>query len=236
MKTTEFRKLIREEIRKVLKEAEETLDPNATYTIQIGTTRGEYDPYKVKKVSGNPLTVAKAIEKKAIQDLSGTDAPADEIVTLLKIDNDTYMVTTTEEDVTVVGSPKSKKYGAFWSDPMSDASEDLFNEMENDAQEISGQPQISKQNVKVGDIVFAKIKGVGTFRRKVAEIYPDKNAMITSLKKLKLSKSKYDTSIKMFNTYNRNYVSGPIARAEYVNGPDYDSYIELFDTAILVKK
>lgn len=137
MKTSEFRKLIREEIRKVLKEAEESLDPNATYTIQIGTSRGEYDPMGLKKVSGNPLTVAKAIKKKALSDLEGTDAPLD-IIDAFKIDNDTYMVVTSEEDVVIVGSPKSTKYGAFWSDPSSKASEKLFNKMEDNAQEISG--------------------------------------------------------------------------------------------------
>ena len=132
MKIQEFRKLIREEVRKVLKEANEPLDPNATYMIQIGTSGGEYDPMELKKVSGNPLTVAKAVKKKALIDLKGTDAPMD-MIDAFKLDNDTYMVVTSEEDVTIVGSPKSKKYGAFWIDPTSDESEELYYEMEDNA-------------------------------------------------------------------------------------------------------
>lgn len=132
MKTQEFRKLIREEIRKVLKEAEESLDPNATYVIQIGTSYGEYEPYEVKKVSGNPLMVAKAVKKKALSDLEGTDGPID-MIDAFKLDNDTYMIVTSEEDVTIVGRPKSKKYGAFWLDPTSEESEELYYEMEDNA-------------------------------------------------------------------------------------------------------
>jgi hypothetical protein len=116
----------------LLKEANEPLDPNATYVIQIGTSYEEYDPYEVKKVSGNPLTVAKAVKKKALSDLEDTDAPTD-MIAAFKLDNDTYMVVTSEEDVTIVGSPKSKKYGAFWIDPTSDESEELYYEMEDDA-------------------------------------------------------------------------------------------------------
>jgi hypothetical protein len=132
MKASEFRKLIREEVRKVLKEVDTPLDPNATYVIQIGTSRGEYDPSQVRKVSGNPLMVAKAVKKKALSDLEGTDAPMD-MIDAFKLDNDTYMVVTSEEDVTIVGSPKSKKYGAFWIDPTSDESEELYYEMEDNA-------------------------------------------------------------------------------------------------------
>lgn len=132
MKASQFRKLIREEVRKVLKEVDASLDPNATYMIQIGTSYGEYEPYEVKKVSGNPLMVAKAVKKKALSDLEGTDAPMD-MIDAFKLDNDTYMVVTSEEDVTIVGSPKSKKYGAFWIDPTSDESEELYYEMEDNA-------------------------------------------------------------------------------------------------------
>jgi hypothetical protein len=131
MKATEFRKLIREEIRKVLKEANAPLDPNSTYTIQISTSNGEYDPYDVEKVSGDPLTVAKSIKKEAYDNLEGTDAPVDEIVIAAKLDQDTYIVFTTEEDVVIVGRPRSKKYGAFWLDPKSKASEKMFNKMED---------------------------------------------------------------------------------------------------------
>lgn len=131
MKISEFRKLIREEIKKVLKEAGEPLDPNATYMIQVGTSE-DYDPYEVKKVTGNPMTVAKAIKQKTLRALKGTDAPLD-MIEAFKLDNDTYMVVTSDEDVTIVGSPKSKKYGAFWTDPTSEEAEELFYEMQDNA-------------------------------------------------------------------------------------------------------
>ena len=57
MNKQEFRKLIREEIRKVMNEAEELLDPNSTYRVDISISRGEYDPYDVVKVAGEPLEV-----------------------------------------------------------------------------------------------------------------------------------------------------------------------------------
>ena len=109
MKILEFRRLIREEVRKVIKEAK--LDPNATYKIDVGASRGEFDPSDLKKVSGEPLMVAKAVKKEAIADNDGDD----EFAMALKLDNDTYYIMTGEESVTIVGKPKSKKYGAFWS-------------------------------------------------------------------------------------------------------------------------
>lgn len=109
MKISEFRKLIREEVRKVVNEAK--LDPNATYKIDVGVSRGEFDPSDLKKISGEPLMVAKAVKKKAIADMDGDD----EFVSAYKLDNDTYYILTGEESVTIVGKPKSKKYGAFWS-------------------------------------------------------------------------------------------------------------------------
>jgi len=109
MKISEFRKLIREEVRKVIKEVE--LDPNATYKVDVGASRGEFDPSDLKKVSGEPLMVAKAVKKKAIADNDGDD----EFAMALKLDEDTYYIMTGEESVTIVGKPKSKKYGAFWS-------------------------------------------------------------------------------------------------------------------------
>ena len=109
MKISEFRKLIREEVRKVIKEVK--LDPNATYKIDVGVSRGEFDPSDLKKVSGEPLMVAKAVKKRAIADNDGDD----EFAMGYKLDNDTYYIMTGEESVTIVGKPKSKKYGAFWS-------------------------------------------------------------------------------------------------------------------------
>jgi hypothetical protein len=112
MKISEFRKLIREEVRKVVNEAK--LDPNATYKIDVGVSRGEFDPSDLKKVSGEPLMVAKAVKKRAIADMDGS-AFDEEFVSGYKLDNDTYYILTGEESVTVVGKPKSRKYGAFWS-------------------------------------------------------------------------------------------------------------------------
>lgn len=125
MKITEFRKLIREEVRKVIKEAK--LDPNATYKIDVGASRGEFDPSDLKKVSGEPLMVAKAVKKRAIAD-------NDEFAMALKLDNDTYYIMTGEESVTIVGKPKSKKYGAFWSLLSTDenAAAEMFDVMEED--------------------------------------------------------------------------------------------------------
>ena len=48
MKITEFRKLIREEVRKVIKEVK--LDPNATYKVDVGASRGEFDPSDLNTV------------------------------------------------------------------------------------------------------------------------------------------------------------------------------------------
>ena len=128
MKITEFRKLIREEVRRVIKEAK--LDPNATYKIDVGVSRGEFDPSDLKKVSGEPLMVAKAVKKRAIADNDGDD----EFAMALKLDNDTYYIMTGEESVTIVGKPKSKKYGAFWSLLSTDenAAAEMFDAMEED--------------------------------------------------------------------------------------------------------
>ena len=128
MKITEFRKLIREEVRRVIKEAK--LDPNATYKIDVGASRGEFDPSDLKKVSGEPLMVAKAVKKRAIADNDGDD----EFAMALKLDNDTYYIMTGEESVTIVGKPKSKKYGAFWSLLSTDenAAAEMFDAMEED--------------------------------------------------------------------------------------------------------
>ena len=125
MKITEFRKLIREEVRRVIKEVK--LDPNATYKIDVGASRGEFDPSDLKKVSGEPLMVAKAVKKRAIAD-------NDEFAMALKLDNDTYYIMTGEESVTIVGKPKSKKYGAFWSLLSTDenAAAEMFDVMEED--------------------------------------------------------------------------------------------------------
>jgi len=177
MKASEFRKLIREEVRKALNEdprfdapplknlakrsadmaarakanamrgignvgqtvTTSKLDPNATYKINVGTSRGEFDPSDIKKVSGQPSMVAKAVMKMAYDDLIDADYEEDEIlseyVRMFKLDEYTYYIMTGEEDVVVVGSPKSKKYGKFWSlietDP--EAAESMFEDIEEDS-------------------------------------------------------------------------------------------------------
>jgi len=56
-------------------------------------------------------------------------------VRMFKLDEYTYYIMTGEEDVVVVGSPKSKKYGKFWSlietDP--EAAESMFEDIEEDS-------------------------------------------------------------------------------------------------------
>ena len=136
MKASEFRKLIREEVRKVLKEE---LDPNATYKVSVGVSRGEFDPSDVKKVSGQPLMVAKAVMKMAYDDFIDADYEEDEIlseyVRMFKLDEYTYYIMTSEEDVVIVGSPKSKTYGKFWSliDTDPEAAELMFQDIEEDS-------------------------------------------------------------------------------------------------------
>ncbi len=132
MNKLQFRKLIREEIRKVIKEA---IDPNTTYRVDIGTSRGEFDPGKVKKVAGEPLMVAKAVLKMAkdgMMDAGYGEEDASEFIIAYKLDQDTYYIMTGEEDVTVVGKPNSKKYGQFWSliDSDPDAASDMFDNMD----------------------------------------------------------------------------------------------------------
>ena len=148
MNRQEFRNLIREEMRKVMKEAEEEaeepLDPNATYRIDISISRGEYDPYDVVKVAGEPLEVAKAVKQEARDNMAdaGYDDEEDmmEFINAYRLDKDTYIIGTGEEDVTIVGKPRSKKYGAFWLDPTSEESEDLYYQMEED---VEGAPEVS---------------------------------------------------------------------------------------------
>jgi len=88
----------------------ESLDPNSTY--QIDTTYEGGVPDDVKQVSGDPLTIAKSIKKAAIQQMG-----SDEFVHAFELDKDTYYIITGEETVTVVGKPKSRLYGNFWTSP-----------------------------------------------------------------------------------------------------------------------
>ena len=90
----------------------EAIDPNSTYRIDtdfdgFGVTSGD-----VKKISGDPLTAARVVKQEAIKSLGG-----DELVDAFQLDKYTYYITTGEEGVTVVGSPRSPKYGGFWASP-----------------------------------------------------------------------------------------------------------------------
>tara|TARA_R110001606_G_scaffold226882_1_gene374966 strand:+ start:1328 stop:1684 length:357 start_codon:yes stop_codon:yes gene_type:complete len=94
----------------------ESLDPNGTYQLDTEYESGEdsfrrdnwLEPSDVKQVSGDPLTVAKAIMKKEFY------------ATGFELDKDTYYIVTGDDTITVVGSPKSAKYGGFWSAPDGD--------------------------------------------------------------------------------------------------------------------
>lgn len=110
MKVHEFRNLIREEIRKTIKEVES--NSNATYKVDIITS--DFTPEEVEAVSGDPMMIAKALKDSALEGLGPDDFDA-EFIKAHKLDNDTYIVSTSEETVTVVGKPSSKTYGEFWS-------------------------------------------------------------------------------------------------------------------------
>lgn len=112
MKPQEFRKLIREEIRRVMSEVDGAPNTNATYKVDIITS--DFDPEEVKAVSGDPMMIAKALKKMALKGLEPDDFDA-EFIKAHKLDNDTYIVSTGEETATVVGKPTSKMYGKFWS-------------------------------------------------------------------------------------------------------------------------
>jgi len=253
MKATEFKKLIREEVRRVLKEE---LDPNATYKINISISRGEYDPGDIEKVAGEPLAVAKAVKKEAHDDLIDADyddGDALEFINAYKLDQDTYIIGTGEEDVVIVGRPKSKKYGAFWSDPTSEESEDLYYQMEEDiqgAQEVSGmggtvsslgkvatkpstKPQSSGGDIKVGDVVTTK---ASTSKYKVVQIYPDKKALAAAM--LKLPKKEMDRSRERFDqVYANRFDKGPFAHVVHADGVEnLYPYMIVFATSILTKK
>tara|TARA_R110000868_G_scaffold388961_1_gene658093 strand:- start:307 stop:672 length:366 start_codon:yes stop_codon:yes gene_type:complete len=91
----------------------ESLDPNSTY--QIDTTYEGGEPSDVKQITGDPRSAAIAIKKAAVQEMG-----SDEFVSAFELDKDTYYILTGEETITVVGRPKSPKYGSFWSSPDGD--------------------------------------------------------------------------------------------------------------------
>jgi hypothetical protein len=140
MRVSQFRKLIREEVRKVLKEQ---LNPNDTYVVDVGSSRGDFDPARIQKVSGDVRTVAIEELKNATND-AGDPEFAEEFIRAFKLDQDTYYILTGEESVTVVGKPISKKYGNFWTMLASkdfDGAAKIFDRMDADSvksPEVSG--------------------------------------------------------------------------------------------------
>lgn len=88
----------------------EALDPNSTYRIDTSFEGGEEND--IKKVSGDPLAVAKTVKQEAIKQMG-----SDEFVSVFELDKDTYYILTGEESITVIGKPRSPKYGGFWSSP-----------------------------------------------------------------------------------------------------------------------
>ena len=109
---------------------EAQLDPNSTYVVDLeASDGGERGPNDIKKVSGDPLTVAKAVKKKAI---SGGDG-IEEFVSAFELDKDTYYILTSDETMTVVGRPKSPKYGAFWTSTDEGELYDLIDQMDEDS-------------------------------------------------------------------------------------------------------
>tara|TARA_R110000803_G_scaffold49207_3_gene102276 strand:- start:390 stop:818 length:429 start_codon:yes stop_codon:yes gene_type:complete len=109
---------------------EAQLDPNSTYVVDLETRHGEYrGEDDVKKVSGDPLTVAKAVKKRAI---SGGDG-IEEFVSAFELDKDTYYILTSDDTMTVVGRPRSPKYGAFWTSDGGEELYDLIDQMDEDS-------------------------------------------------------------------------------------------------------
>ena len=92
----------------------EALDPNSTYRIDTDFEGGGITSEDIQKVSGDPVTAAMAVKQEAIKKLGGSGS---RLVSVVQLDKDTYYITTGEEGVTIVGSPRSPNYGSFWSSP-----------------------------------------------------------------------------------------------------------------------
>ena len=246
MKVSEFKKLIREEVRRVLSEAK--LDPNATYKVDITVSRSEYDPGTVEKVAGEPLAVAKAVKKMAYDDLKAAGYSKSEIgeyVMAYKLDQDTYYIITGEEDATVVGKPKSAKYGAFWS--MSDESEEIFHQMEGDAVnapqvqgmggtvsslgKVATKKQSSKKGIEVGDVVRSFTGRLGDL--KVVRVYPDKKAVAAAVAKLPAQQA--EKARRWFDDANNRFDEGPFVQIVSAKGTDKENYPKILATTVLSK-
>ena len=107
MNKSEFRKLIREEIRKIVREAKggstTKLDPNSTYVCKVNLEHGE-GVTGMKKVMGDPLSVAQKLKK-------GNQR-------ILKVDNNTYLIELSDVRMILVGKPSSRNQYMvnFWKE------------------------------------------------------------------------------------------------------------------------
>lgn len=133
MKISEFKKLIREEVQNVLKEIQ--IRPNGLYSVEINVGSG-FKPSEIKKLSGDlHYTAVRDGLKTAIENLkkSGNDLKSiSKIVKAYLVDSDTYYIRTGKQTVTIMGSPKAKTYGQFWSllDAKSRAAANMYKKMD----------------------------------------------------------------------------------------------------------
>lgn len=92
----------------------EAVDPNSTYRIDTDFEGAGITSRDIEKVPGDPVTAAMAVKQEAIKYLGSEGS---RLVSVVQLDKDTYFITTGEEGVTIVGSPRSPNYGSFWSSP-----------------------------------------------------------------------------------------------------------------------
>lgn len=104
----------------------EAVDPNSTYRIDTDFEGYGIASRDIQKVSGDPITAAMTVKQEAIKYLGSEGS---RLVSVVQLDKDTYYITTGEEGVTIVGSPRSPNYGSFWSSP----SEAMVKQMDSDS-------------------------------------------------------------------------------------------------------
>ena len=177
MKASEFKKLIREEVRRVLKEAQSALNPNDTYQLDLLYSRDDFDIDKpMRKVSGNPVQAA----QKVMGELRAMDkAMYREFVSGYPLDADTVWIHTGEESVTIIGKPKSPKYGPFWealNNNDLDTAAEMFKKMEYEYDIDNRISMASKKNeatTTIDPTLLAKLKTAVAARKRDPE---DENA------------------------------------------------------------
>lgn len=92
----------------------EAVDLNSTYRIDTDFEGAGITSRDIEKVPGDPVTAAMAVKQEAIKYLGSEGS---RLVSVVQLDKDTYFITTGEEGVTIIGSPRSPNYGSFWSSP-----------------------------------------------------------------------------------------------------------------------